>query len=116
MKILLLGEFSNVHWTLGSALRQLGHEVTIVSDGNNWRQYPSDVSLRRKSTSFLHTLIYVMEILWQLPKWRGYDVVQIINPVLFSVIALVNVNLTDLDSPAAIFSFAKLALYKSLPT
>lgn len=83
MKILLLGEFSNVHWTLGSALRQLEHEVTIVSDGNNWRQYPSDVLLRRKSTSFLHSLIYVMEILWQLPKWRGYDVVQIINPVLF---------------------------------
>ena len=83
MKILLLGEFSNVHWTLGSTLRQLGHEVTIVSDGNSWRQYPSDVSLRRKSTSFVHTFIYVMEILWQLPKWRGYDVVQIINPVLF---------------------------------
>ena len=83
MKILLLGEFSNVHWTLGSTLRQLGYDVTVVSDGNNWRQYPSDVSLRRKSTSFVHTFIYVTEILWQLPKWRGYDVVQIINPVLF---------------------------------
>ena len=83
MKILLLGEFSNVHWTLGSTLRQLGYDVTVISDGNYWRQYPSDVSLRRKSTSFLHTVIYVMEILWQLPKWRGYDVVQIINPVFF---------------------------------
>ena len=83
MRILLLGEFSNVHWTLGSTLRQLGHDVTVISDGNYWRQYPSDVPLRRKSTSFLHTVIYCWEVLCQLPKWRGYDVVQIINPVFF---------------------------------
>ena len=83
MRILLLGEFSNVHWTLGGALRELGHEVTIVSDGNNWRQYPSDVHLRRKGLSLKHSLKFVLEVLWQLPKWRGYDVVQIINPVFF---------------------------------
>ena len=83
MKILLLGEFSNVHWTLACALRKLGHEVTVVSDGNSWRQYPSDVRLCRESTSFVHSVKYVMDVLCQLPKWRGYDVVQIISPVLF---------------------------------
>lgn len=83
MKILLIGEFSNVHWTLGSALRQLGHKVTVVSDGNNWRKYPCDVRLYRKSTSLVHTLYYIIQLLWQLPRWRGYDVVQIINPALF---------------------------------
>lgn len=83
MKILLLGEFSNVHWTLACALRKLGHDVTVVSDGNNWRQYPCDVRLYRKSTSLKHTVEYVVDVLCQLPKWRGYDVVQIINPVLF---------------------------------
>ena len=34
------------------------------------------------------------------------------NPVLFSVIDFVNINVNSLDSPAAIFSFAKLELYK----
>lgn len=83
MKVLLIGEFSNVHWTLGNALRQQGHEVTVVSDGNNWRQYPCDVRLYRKSNSRLHTIKYIIDILKQLPRWRGYDIVQIINPVLF---------------------------------
>lgn len=83
MKILLIGEFSNVHWTLACALRQLGHEVTVVSDGNTWRQYPCDVRLYRKSTSAIHTLKYLFDIMRQLPKWRGYDVVQVISPVLF---------------------------------
>lgn len=34
MKILLLGEYSNVHWTLAEGLRQLGHEVTVASNGD----------------------------------------------------------------------------------
>lgn len=83
MKILLLGEFSNVHWTLACALRKLGHEVKVVSDGNSWRQYPSDVRLSRKSNSFVHSVKYVIDVLCQLPKWCGYDVVQIISPLLF---------------------------------
>lgn len=29
MKILLLGEFSNLHWTLAEGLRKLGHEVCV---------------------------------------------------------------------------------------
>ncbi|MBR4312686.1 MAG: glycosyltransferase family 1 protein [Bacteroidaceae bacterium] len=83
MRILLLGEFSNVHWTLACALRKLGHEVMVVSDGNSWREYPCDVLLYRRSSSLVHTIKYVIDILCQLPKWRGYDVVQIISPVLF---------------------------------
>lgn len=83
MKILLIGEFSNVHWTLANALRQLGHEVTVVSDGNRWREYPTDVKLYRKSTSTADTLRYAFEVLKQLTRWRGYDVVQLINPVQY---------------------------------
>jgi hypothetical protein len=36
MKILLIGEYSNVHWTLAEGLRALGHQVTVVSDGDRW--------------------------------------------------------------------------------
>ncbi len=84
MRILLIGEFSNVHWSLGTALRKQGHDVTIVSDGNNWREYPCDVQLRRKSKSKPHTAIYILKIIYHLLfKWHGYDVVQLIHPTLF---------------------------------
>ena len=47
MKILLLGEYSNVHWTLAEGLRQLGHTVTVVSNGDFWKNYPRDIDLSR---------------------------------------------------------------------
>ena len=82
MKILLLGEFSNVHWTLAQALRRLGHEVMVVSNGDEWKAYSSDISLVRKPGRW-GALSYVFRVMRLLPKLRGYDVVQIINPVHF---------------------------------
>ena len=82
MKILLLGEYSNVHWTLACALRKLGHEVTVVSNGDEWKAYPADVTLIRKPGRW-GRLVYLLRVLLLLPKLRGYDVVQLINPVHF---------------------------------
>ena len=82
MKILLFGEYSNVHWTLACALRKLGHEVTVVSNGDEWKGYPSDISLIRKPGRW-GRLTYLLRVLLLLPKLRGYDVVQLINPVHF---------------------------------
>lgn len=82
MKILLFGEYSNVHWTLACALRRLGHEVCVVSNGDEWKAYPSDVSLVRKPGRW-GSIVYLLKVLFLLPKLRGYDVVQIINPVHF---------------------------------
>ena len=48
MKILLLGEYSNLHATLAEGLRQLGHQVLVVSDGTNIYNYKRDISLYRK--------------------------------------------------------------------
>lgn len=84
MKILLLGEYSNVHWTLATGLRQLGHTVTVVSDGDSWKNYQRDISLKRKQGS-LGTIRYLMKLAYTLPKLRGYDVVQLINPVFLSL-------------------------------
>ena len=50
MKVLLLGEYSNVHWTLAQGLRALGHSVTVASDGDSRKNYPRDIDLHRKST------------------------------------------------------------------
>lgn len=44
MKILLMGEYSNVHATLADGLRKLGHQVTVVSM----------VTLEELSTRFQH--------------------------------------------------------------
>ena len=82
MKILLLGEFSNVHWTLAQALRRLGHEVTVVSNGDEWKGYPSDIPLIRKPGRW-GAVSYLLRVLSLLPRLRGYDVVQLINPVHF---------------------------------
>ena len=81
MRVLLLGEYSNVHATLAKGLRALGHEVTVASDGDGWKNYPRDIDLCRKSTRATDTVNYLYRLGRALPKLKGYDVVQLINPV-----------------------------------
>jgi hypothetical protein len=82
MRILLLGEYSNVHATLAEGLRRAGHEVTVASDGDGWKNYPRDIDLRRPEGGHWTTLRYVAH-LWRLfyKHFRHYDIVQLINPV-----------------------------------
>lgn len=89
MKILLLGDYSNVHATLAEGLRALGHHVVVASDGDGWKDYPRDIDLKRPGTPgegslrqrLLDTL-YLIRLRWLFAtKFRGFDVVQIINPV-----------------------------------
>jgi glycosyltransferase involved in cell wall biosynthesis len=84
MRILLLGEYSNVHWTLAEGLRALGHEVCVVSNGDYWKHIPADILLTREYTPWA-TLKYAAQVLRTLPKLRGYDVVQLINPLFFEL-------------------------------
>lgn len=85
MKILLLGEYSGLHYTLAQGLRRLGHTVLLVSDGNRWRDYPRDITLRRRSRSHWSAVKYVLRLVGLLPRLRGFDVVQLINPDCFSL-------------------------------
>lgn len=80
MKILLLGEYSNVHATLADGLRTLGHQVTVASNGDFWKGYPCDISLARKEGK-TGGLLLLAKIYTLLPKLRGYDIVQLINPM-----------------------------------
>lgn len=84
MKILLLGEYSNVHWTLAEGLRSLGHTVCVVSNGDFWKNYKRDISLVRDYTKF-GGLSYLLKTCTLLPKLRGYDIVQIINPMFLEI-------------------------------
>ena len=83
MKVLLLGEYSNLHYTLACALRDMGHDVRLVSDGDEWKRYPADVKFFRRSTGLLDTIVYLFRLVREMRHWRGYDVVQLINPVHF---------------------------------
>ncbi len=80
MKILLLGEYSNVHCTLARGLRALGHEVTLVSDGDGWKNYPRDIDLSRRNASHLEGIKYYLRAWRTVSRLRDYDVVQLINP------------------------------------
>lgn len=84
MKILLLGEYSNVHNTLAQGLRALGHEVCVASNGDFWKDYPRDIDLKRDMTR-MGTLSFFWRLLKALPKMRGYDVVQLINPIFLEL-------------------------------
>lgn len=84
MKILLIGEYSNVHWTLAQGLRALGHSVTVVSGGDCWKNYPRDIDVSHTMT-FCGHLSFAWRLLRALPKLRGYDIVQLVNPVFFEM-------------------------------
>lgn len=51
MKILLIGEASNLHWTLAEGLRANGHTVTVVSHGSHW------LTTNEMSVSFVEDMI-----------------------------------------------------------
>ena len=84
MKILLIGEYSNVHNTLAEGLRELGHEVTVISNGDFWKDYPRDIDVARTPGKFGGILL-MAKLYALLPKLRGYDVVQLINPIFFEL-------------------------------
>lgn len=80
MNILLLGEYSNMHWTLAEGLRQLGHSVTVVSEGDRFKNYERNITIRRRGNDPINTLRYVFDLWTMFKKFKGYDVVQIVNP------------------------------------
>lgn len=84
MKILLLGDYSNVHNTLAQGLKALGHECIVASDGDHWKDYPRDIDLQRQF-GIKGNLSFLCRLLKALPRMRGFDIVQIINPVFLEL-------------------------------
>ncbi|WP_299176605.1 glycosyltransferase [uncultured Chryseobacterium sp.] len=76
MKILLFGEYSNVHWTLAESLRKLGNEVLVVSDGDDWKNYKRDINISYDSK--FKFLIFLFRLLFD-KRFRNNDIVQVIN-------------------------------------
>lgn len=93
MKVLLLGDYSNVHATLAEGLRALGHSVVVASDGDGWKNYPRDIDITRRGNAASHSLLqrlrdvsYYLRLRWLFAtRFKGFDVVQLINPVFLDL-------------------------------
>lgn len=93
MKILLLGEYSGLHLTLAEALKNLGHDVVLASDGDGFKNYSRDINLYRHSSSLYDTTSSFCNIIRNLSNFKGYDVVQLINPCFTTQNVYVNIQL-----------------------
>ncbi len=92
MKILLIGEFSNLHSTLAKGLRILGHEVTVASDGGKWMENDSDINLSRSGYDLFNSIKYLGSVHNAFRKFKDYDVVQIKNPSFLDLNIRRNLN------------------------
>lgn len=102
MKILLVGEYSRLHNSLKEGLQQLGHQVTLVSTGDDFKKFPSDVLLKRKYDSGVSKKLKVLlfklfgfdatsfslkkQFFQQQEYFTNFDVVQLINESPFGVL------------------------------
>lgn len=81
MKILLMGDASNYNATLAIGLRNLGHEVTVASNGSYWMDTPRDIDLNRFDSKVGGAILWARLNTVLASKLRGYDVVQLHSPV-----------------------------------
>lgn len=84
MRILLLGEYSNVHATLAEGLRALGNEVVVASNGDFWKDYPRDIDLKRIPGKVGGARLYI-KVKNKMAEMRDFDVVQLINPMFLEL-------------------------------
>lgn len=95
MKILLVGEYSRLHNSLKEGLVVLGHEVLLISSGDFFKNYPSDIKLNRKYERGvlkklkigiykifkidIESLSLKKQFFKHRQKLKSFDVVQLIN-------------------------------------
>lgn len=111
MNILLIGEYNSSHYGLKIPLEKLGHQVTVIGQGDGFKQRKSDINYHIKYTSgpsyYLKKIIYSLtsiditsvSIYRQVSKFKhllkDYDIVQLINESPFSATPDVEKKLLD---------------------
>lgn len=75
-QVLLIGEFSNLHWTLAEGLRKLDLDVIVASNGDGWKNYKRDIDI---SLITLKDKLKFLYLFFLTSRFRGYEVVQLIN-------------------------------------
>lgn len=95
MRILLLGEFSALHKNLKEGLVELGHDVTIASSGDGWKNIGGDIDFGSNRSGLLGKIEKLVKLLKFVPKFKNYDVVQFVAPILFPRILGLNSIITN---------------------
>jgi glycosyltransferase involved in cell wall biosynthesis len=84
LSVLLVGEYSGVHTCLAAAADDRVR-ITRLSDGDGFKNFPRDIDIRGRGRG---RIIYTVSRIWrELLACRilaKYDVVQFINPLVFS--------------------------------
>lgn len=110
MKILLLGEYSNLHNSLKQALINMGHEVLLVCNADGFKKYETDILIKSHLEDYLlfkliarlfvrifKFNIFEIEIYLRakkiVNKLQGFDVVQLINENSFKTSPLLEIKL-----------------------
>lgn len=87
MKILLFGEYSGFFNCLKDGLKALGHEVFLVSEGDGYKNYPSDFRYDTKIGNKLgrfRTPYAVLNLFLHKKYLSGYDIVLFVDPSFVS--------------------------------
>ena len=93
MKILLFGEYSGLFNCLKDGLIELGHEVFLASDGNGYKDYPSDFRWDAHTKGRLkkfHAPFCAANIWLHKNSFVGYDIVYLVAPNFVSTHKWVN--------------------------
>jgi len=86
MKILFLGDASNYHNCLAGALRDMGHRVTVASNGSHWMNTNREINIKRPLGGKLGgALLWANLNTLLCHRLKGYDVVQLSNPVFLDL-------------------------------
>lgn len=85
MKILLLGDASNYHHTLSIGLSRAYHDVTVASNGSTWMHTSRDIDLSRHRSKPGGALLWAKLNTILSARLKGYDVVQIHNPIFLDL-------------------------------
>lgn len=78
MRILFIGDYSNLHTTLARALNKMGHQAHVLSNGCEHMKVETDFFLKREK-GIIGGVKYLYDLFNILPKLKDYDVVQLIN-------------------------------------
>lgn len=84
MKILFVGDASNMHNCLAHTLRDMGHEAVVASNGSRWMNTERDINLYRRP-GMTGAVRYMIDIIKALPQMQGYDIVEIASPIFLNL-------------------------------
>lgn len=86
MKILLLGEFSGFYKNLKTGLEHKGHQVTHAFQEMDWKKISfSDIKIPLRKLSLSSIFEHLYFYFFGIKRLFGYDVVLIINPIIFGI-------------------------------